>query len=125
MSFWDVIWFIIVAYAFFAYLLIFFRVVADIFRDGELGGFAKALWLLALVFAPFLSLLVYVIARGRSMSERAVADMQAARSKQEEAIREIVGPVTPAAQIAQAKGLLDSGAIDLTEYDRLKQHALA
>lgn len=125
MSFWDIIWFIVVSYAFFAYLMVFFRVVADLFRDEETGGFAKAMWLLALVFVPFVSLLAYVVARGRGMTERTVADLHAHHARQEEAIREIVGPVTPAAQIAQAKGLLEAGAIDLTEYDKLKQHALA
>lgn len=126
MSFWDIIWFILITYLFVAYLVVFFGVVADLFRDKELGGFAKALWFVALIFAPVLSLLVYVIARGRGMAERQVDQAIAAQRRQEAYIQSVAGSSpTPTAQIAEAKQLLDTGAISATEFDTIKANALA
>jgi Phospholipase_D-nuclease N-terminal len=78
MTFWNTIWFIFVAYVFFAYLLVLFSVVADLFRDRETGGFAKAVWILALIVLPFLSVFIYLITRGSSMAERSDRQVKAA-----------------------------------------------
>ena len=69
-NFWDFIWLIALTFLFVAYLLILFRIIADLFQDSELGGGSKALWLICLIFLPMLTALVYVIARGKSMAER-------------------------------------------------------
>jgi hypothetical protein len=130
-SFWDVLWFIFISYLFIAYLMVLFRVIVDIFRDDSTGGFVKALWTLALIFVPFLTLLIYVIAKGRGMAERSMEQMQAARASQEAYIRDVAASspgtrsATPVEQVAQAKSLLDSGAITSAEFETMKASALA
>jgi hypothetical protein len=125
MSFWDIIWFIIISFAFFAYLMIMFRIIIDLFRDPEASGFVKALWIIFLIFLPFLTALVYLIARGGGMSERAAAEFQAAQAQQDAYIKSVAGGSTSVAdQIAQAKALLDSGAITQAEFESLKVKAL-
>jgi hypothetical protein len=78
MTFWNIIWFIFVAYVFFAYLLVLFSVISDLFRDRETGGLAKAVWILALIALPFLSVFIYLITRGSSMAERSDRQVTAA-----------------------------------------------
>jgi hypothetical protein len=101
------------------------QIIRDLFRDSDLSGLLKALWIIALVFAPFLSALIYLIARGRGMAERQGREMASARAATDEYIRSVSGPGGPADQIASAKQLLDSGAITQAEFDRLKEKALA
>ncbi len=124
MSFWDIIWFIIVSFAFIAYLMILFNIIGDLFRDRSVSGGMKAVWLIFLIFLPFLSLIVYLIVRGHGMYERSADATQKAQASQEDYIRSVAA-ATPADQIAQAKGLLDSGAISQAEFDALKAKALA
>ena len=127
MSFWDIVWFIFITWAFVAYLMVMFSIITDIFRDGEMSGWVKALWCLALVFFPFITALVYIIARGRSMAERNMRHAAAQRQQQDAYIREVAGQPTSTSatdQIAQAKALLDSGAISQSEFDGLKAKAL-
>ena len=124
MSFWDIVWFIIFSYAFIAYLMMLFSVLGDLFRDHETSGVMKAAWLLFFLFVPFLSLLVYLIARGKGMAERSARQMQAAKADQDAYIQQVAGQTSPAAQIAQAKELLDSGDITADEFASLKARAL-
>ena len=124
MSFWDIIWFIIVSFAFIAYLMVLFNIIGDLFRDRSVSGGMKAVWMICLIFFPFLTAVIYLIARGPKMYERQADAMGQARASQEEYIRSVAA-VSPADQIAQAKGLLDSGAISQTEFDVLKAKALA
>ena len=125
MSFWDVIWFILISYVFIAYLMLLFNIIGDVFRDRELSGFAKAAWMFALVFVPFLTAIVYLISRGAGMAERQYQAAERARSRQDDYIRSVASSNGAAADIAQAKSLLDSGAIDQTEFDAIKRMALA
>ena len=118
--FWLLIWW----FVFIAYLMMLFQIVGDLFRDRDLGGFGKALWLIALVFLPFLTALVYVIARGKGMAERQVSAVVQARQDTESYIREVAGS-SPVSQISQAKALLDQGVIDENEFATLKAKALA
>jgi ABC-type multidrug transport system fused ATPase/permease subunit len=105
---------------------IFITVIIDVFRDHTLNGWAKALWVLFLVFLPFLAAFIYLIARGRSMSERSAANARAAAESTNEYIRSVAGTTTSAAtEIESAKRLLDSGAITSAEYDALKAKALS
>jgi hypothetical protein len=122
--FWDVELPILSAFIFVAYLLIVFQVVADLFRDTDLGGFYKVLWIIGLVFLPFLTALVYIIARGDGMAQRQRASVQRAKADTDAYIREVAGK-SPADQIAGAKALLDAGTITKDEYERLKAKALA
>ena len=125
MSFWDIVWFIVITFAFMAYLMVMFAIIGDLFRDPEASGFAKAAWILALIFLPFLTSMIYLIARGRGMSERQVRSAQEMMQRQDAYIREVAATASPADQIAQAKSMLDSGAISAAEYERLKEKALA
>jgi hypothetical protein len=124
MSFWEFVWFIIITYAFVAYLVVLFHIIGDIFRDRELSGIAKAAWFIALCFLPFITAIVYLIARGRGMAERSAERAAAQRSAQDAYIREVAGRTTPSDQIAQARALFDAGAISQSEYDALKTKAL-
>jgi ABC-type multidrug transport system fused ATPase/permease subunit len=123
-NFWDILYLIASTFLFFAYLIILFHIVVDLFRDPELAGGYKALWLIGLVLLPFLTALIYVLARGKGMAERQRSALQRAKSDTEAYIREVAGK-SPAEQIADAKALLDAGTINRAEFDRLKEKALA
>lgn len=125
MSFWDIVWFIIISFAFVAYLMVMFTIIADLFKDPETSGVQKALWIVGLIFIPFLTALVYLIAKGKGMAERQARTAEQMREQQAAYIKELAGGATPADQIAQAKTMLDSGAITTEEYERLKAKALA
>ena len=123
-NFWDILYLIASSFFFVAYLIILFHVIVDLFRDAELGGGYKALWLIGLVFLPFLSALAYVLFRGEGMAQRQRAALERAKSDTDAYIRQVAGK-SPAEQIADAKGLFDAGTISQGEFDRLKQKALA
>ena len=97
--------------------------IVDVFRDRTLNGWAKAAWLLFMVFVPILTVLVYVIARGRSMAERQAMAGREAQASTDQYIRSVANS-SPSQDIAQAKQLLDSGAITQGEYAVLKDKAL-
>ncbi len=123
-NFWDVLWLIASTFFFVAYLIVLFQVVVDLFRDAELGGGSKVIWLIGLIFLPVLTALLYILARGNGMAERQRAAMQRAKSDTDAYIREVAGK-SPAEQIADAKALLDAGTINPEEFAKLKAKALA
>lgn len=125
MSFWDVIWFIIVAFAFVAYLIVLFNIVTDLFRDRDYSGWWKAVWIICLIILPFLTALVYLILRGKGMAERQAQAVTAAVAAQQDYIKSVAGTATPADQIARAKELLDAGTISQEEFDAIKAKAIA
>lgn len=122
-NFWDFVWLIMSTFVFVAYLMILFQLVADLFRDNELGGGSKALWLICLVFVPMLTALVYLLFRGKGMAERQRAAMQRTKADTDAYIREVAGK-SPVEQIADAKVLLDAGTISQDEFAKLKAKAL-
>jgi hypothetical protein len=125
MSFGEFIWFIIISFVFIAYLMVMFNIVIDIFRDREMSGVLKGVWVIALIFLPFLTALIYLITRGSGMAERQAASLGRAQASQDAYIRSVAAAdASPADQIAQAKSLLDSGAITQAEFDALKAKAL-
>jgi predicted PurR-regulated permease PerM len=124
-SFWDIIWWFLAVFIFFAYLMVLFSIIGDIFRDRKLAGGWKALWIVLLIFFPFITALVYLIARGGSMAERSAEAAQQMRSAQDSYIKSVAGSSSPAEDIAKAKSLLDSGAISQAEFEQLKAKALA
>lgn len=123
-DFWDWFWLMVWWFCFFAYLVLLFQIVGDLFRDHELSGWWKALWVIALIVVPFLSALIYIIARGRGMAERQVKTAVQMQKQTDDYIRQTAGR-SPANEIADAKTLLDSGAISATEFEALKARALA
>jgi hypothetical protein len=131
MSFWDVVWLIIISFAFVAYLMALFSIFADLFRDTSMSGGLKAVWIVLLIFFPLITALVYIIVRGQGMQERSVAQQREARAQQDEYIRTVAASSSgssgksAAEQIADAKSLLDSGTITPDEFAALKAKALA
>jgi len=125
MDFWDFLWLLFWSYVFVAYLMLLFHIIGDVFRDRDLGGFAKALWMVALILAPFLGALIYLIARGRGMAERQAGAVRQAQAETEQYIQSVAGAPNPADQIASAKALLNDGTITEAEYQQLKVKALA
>ena len=128
MDFWNNIWNVIGvffwSFAFIAYLFALFAIIGDLFRDHKLNGVFKAIWILFLIFVPFLTALVYLIARGRGMAERSQKAASQAETATSNYIREVAGS-SPTDEIHKAKALLDSGAITQAEFDALKAKALA
>jgi len=117
-SFWFFIWI--------AALTIWFRCLFDMFSDHSLSGWAKAGWAIFMIFIPWVGALVYLIARGRSMSDRQAAAIQNQQAAQEQYIKQVAGSSDdPVTRIADAKALLDSGAITEAEFNTLKAKALA
>jgi hypothetical protein len=70
MTFWDIVWFIFISYVFFAYLMVLFSITADIFRDRDTSGVVKAVWILALIVLPFLSVFANLITHSEGMADR-------------------------------------------------------
>jgi hypothetical protein len=124
MSFWDIIWFIVVSFAFIAYLMVMFSIIADLFRDQSASGFAKAVWIICLIFLPFITSIVYLVARGGGMAERSYRTAQANEQATAAYVREVAATSSPADEIAKAKTLLDSGAISEAEFSALKSRVL-
>ena len=118
-NFWDIFWWFFFVYAIFAFLYALFIVIADLFRDHQLSGWWKAVWIVFLAFLPFLTLLVYMIARGKGMTERS---MERARRDQEAADSYIrrVATESPSEEISKAKALKDAGTISADEFERIK-----
>ncbi len=131
MSFWDIVWFMIIFFAFATYLMVLFSIITDLFRDRELSGGMKAVWLVFLFVFTLITAVVYLITRGKGMTERSLAAATDAKQAQDDYIRSVAaagaGGATsaPAEQIAKAKELLDNGTISQEEFATLKQKAMA
>lgn len=123
-SFGDLVWWFLWAFVFFTYLMALFAIIGDLFRDHKLSGWWKAVWIFFLIVAPFITALIYLIARGSGMSKRGVEAAQHYQSAQSDYIKHVAG-TSPADEIAKAKSLLDAGTITAAEYDSIKAKALS
>jgi len=124
-SFWDYLWSAVVIFAFIAYLMILFNILADLFwRDHKTSGWIKAVWVLFLIVFPYVTALIYLIARGKGMAERAQQQAQHAKQQTDDYIKHAAGR-SPAQEIADAKALLDAGTISPAGFDALKANALS
>jgi len=117
----DFFWWLLWIFYFTAYIYVVILVITDLFRDDKLNGWLKAVWIIALVFLPFLTGLVYVIARGSGMAERAGARYAGPPEVDD---YKPSASASPADDIAKAKELLDAGVITQGEFDALKSKAL-
>jgi hypothetical protein len=117
--FWAMLWF----FLFFVWIWLLITVFGDIFRSDDLGGWGKALWIIFIVFLPYLGVLVYLIARGGSMQERALADM----AKREEMTRKYIQDVSASSGASAADELAKLGELKaqgvLTEAEFAAQKA--
>jgi len=123
--FLNVIWSFFLIFIWVAWIWVFITCIVDLFRRRDIGGLGKAIWVLVLLFAVFLGVLIYVIAEGKGMAERNAEAVKAQQQQMDAYIRDTAGTGGPAAEIERAKALLDSGAIDQAEFDKLKTQALA
>jgi hypothetical protein len=122
-SFGDFLWSLVIIFFMIVFFVILFQVLIDLFRSHDLGGWAKAGWVLFIIILPFLGLLVYLIVRGKGMAERARKDQIEAQQQFDDYVRTTAGGDS-ASQIANAKKLLDEGTISQEEFDQLKAKAL-
>jgi hypothetical protein len=122
--FLDVLWSILIFMAFILWIWLAITCFMDIFRRRDTGGFAKALWIIFIIVLPYLGVLVYLIANHVGMAERQAKDVQEAQQAFDERVREAAASGGPASEIEKARGLLESGAINQEEFDRLKAKAL-
>jgi hypothetical protein len=123
--FLEVFWTMLIFFAFVIWIWILITVLIDIFRRHDTSGFAKVLWIIFIIILPYLGVFVYLIAEHKGMTERAIKQQEAAQSQMDKYVQSVAGKTDPTEQIAKAKGLLDSGTISQTEFDQIKQKALA
>jgi hypothetical protein len=120
--FLEVLWTMILFFAWLAWIWIAITVFVDIFRRHDISGWAKAVWVVFVIVLPFLGVLVYLIAQHDGMRERSAKSAQAQQQAFDRYVKEAVGG--SAAEIATAKELLDAGTISQAEFDRIKQRTL-
>jgi Phospholipase_D-nuclease N-terminal len=123
--FLEVFWTMLIFFAFVIWIWILITVLIDIFRRHDTSGFAKVLWIIFIIVLPYLGVFVYLIVEHRGMTERAIKQQEAAQSQMDKYVQSVAAQTDPAEQIAKAKGLLDAGTISQTEFDQIKQKALA
>jgi type VI protein secretion system component VasK len=122
-QFLTFLWSLIVIFFMVIYFMMLIQVIIDVFRRKDASGGKKALWLIFLLFTPLIGLLAYTITNGHNMADRHMQDAQRQQQLVDDHVRQVAGGST--AEIAQAKELLDSGAISQAEFDQLKAKALA
>ena len=120
----SLFWSMLMFFLFIIWIWLLITVFIDVFRSQDMGGFAKALWVLVLVFLPFLGVLVYVIARGSSMQERAIKQAADYEKAQRAYIQEVASP-SPAEELTKLKGLRDQGVLTEAEFAAQKAKILA
>ncbi|KQX05597.1 MULTISPECIES: SHOCT domain-containing protein [unclassified Leifsonia] len=122
-DFWGFAWVFLWAFAYIAYLFVLIYILADIFRDKTLHGGFKALWIIAMVFLPFVTAVVYLIARGRGMNERSAARANTEILSEDRSSIQAQSYADPQAEIAKAAALRDQGVITAGEFDAIKAKA--
>ena len=110
-------------FIFVAWIMVLFTVLSDLFRDHGLSGWAKAIWVLFLIFVPFLAVLIYLISRGAGMRERAMAQQQEAREQLDAYVRQTAGS-SHADELAKLAELRDKGTLSEEEFQRAKDKLL-
>ena len=121
----EVFWTMLIFFAFFIWIWLLIVVFSDIFRRTDTSGVAKVAWIIFVVILPYLGVFVYLIAEHNGMTERAVKQQEAAKSEMDSYVRSVAAESDPTSQIANAKSLLDKGAITQSEFEAIKQKALA
>jgi Phospholipase_D-nuclease N-terminal len=125
--FLDVLWTMIIFFAWVAYIWMLVVIFGDVFRRRDIGGFAKAAWCLFMIVLPFLGVLVYLIAQHDGMAQRSVEGARRQQEQFDERVRAAAGDSGggAASEIETAQQLLEKGAVSQAEFDALKAKALA
>jgi Phospholipase_D-nuclease N-terminal len=119
--FWSFLWFVM----FFIWIWLLITVFADIFRSHDLGGFAKAIWVIFVIFIPYLGVFIYLIARGHKMHEHAVEAAEAQDAAARAYIQQATGTqASTADELARIADLKERGVIDDAEFQKLKAKAI-
>jgi hypothetical protein len=124
-TFLEVMWWMLVFFAWVVWFWLLITVFADIFRRHDTSGFSKVLWIVFVILLPFLGVFIYLIANNEGIAERNIAKAQAQQAQMDAYVQSVAGSGGSAAEIEKAKGLLDSGAITQAEFDSIKSKALA
>lgn len=123
--FLDILWTMFIFFAWIIWFWLLITIFADVFRRSDIGGGTKTLWCIFVILTPFIGVFVYLISQSKGMNERNLQSVQQQKQQADDYIRSVSGGGDAASQIAQAKSLLDTGAINQQEFDSLKQKALA
>jgi Short C-terminal domain/Phospholipase_D-nuclease N-terminal len=123
--FLDVFWTMLIFVMWVIWIWIVVLVFMDLFRRTDVSGWGKAAWTLFVILLPYLGVFVYLVSQGKGMGERRAAEVRSSQAAFEGLVRDVATDGGPAGQIAEAKKLLDSGAINSEEYEQLKRKALA
>jgi hypothetical protein len=107
-------------FLFAAWLMVLFTILGDLFRDHELSGWGKAGWTIFLIFVPFLAALIYLVARGSGMRDRAIQQQQEAKQQLDSYLRETAGGGSTADELAKLAKLHDERKISDEEFERAK-----
>ncbi len=121
--FLDLFWTMIIFFIWVSFFWLLISIAGDVFRRHDIGGGTKALWLILMVFLPFLGVFAYLIANNDGMAKRNLERVQSQQARTDEYVRSVAGAGT-ASEIAKAKELLDSGTITQSEFDAIKGKAL-
>ena len=122
--FLDIVGTMLVFFAWVIWIWLLITVFADIFRRHDIGGWHKAGWIALVIILPYLGVFIYLIAQGKHMAERRVSDAKQSQAAFDDYVRQVASDKDPTEQIAKAKQLLDSGAIDAAEFEQIKRKAL-
>jgi hypothetical protein len=123
--FLDILWGMIIFFTWVVWIWMMIIILSDVFRRRDLSGWGKALWTVFLIVLPFIGALTYLIAQHDGMAERQADAARGQKAEMDDYVRSVAGSGGPAAEIDKAKQLLDTGAINQTEFDALKAKALA
>ena len=123
--FLDVVWTMLVFFAWVIWFWLLITVFADLFRRKDTSGFAKVLWIIFVIILPFLGVFIYLIAEHQGMADRNTQQVEAQQAQMDAYVKSVAGSGGAAEEIDKAKKLLDSGAITQAEFDSIKQKALA
>ena len=123
--FLDIVWTMFIFFAWVIWFWLLITVFTDIFRRRDTSGAGKVLWMIFVILLPYLGVFIYLIANHDGMTERNVEQMRAKQAQMDDYVKSVAGSGGAAAEIEKAKGLLDSGAITQSEFDAIKQKALA
>ena len=123
--FLNILWSMLIFVGFIMWIWLAIMIFMDIFRRHDMGGFAKAIWIIFLIFIPLLGVLVYLIAYHQGIADRNAKGAEAAQAAFDQQVKEAAGKGGPAGEIETAQKLLDAGTISQSEFDHIKSKALA